>query len=95
MARRDDISPFIDDDFDSYVENMRRPHMWGDEPELSVAPDVLQRPVRVFDTAANPISWYEPTAEGTRGRVLLSLLFHRAGHYDLLVPQEEEAQSKL
>jgi len=77
------------------VANMRNAWTWGGEPELSVAPNVLQRPVRVFDTAANPISQYEPAKEGSRGNPSLSLLFHGAGHYDLLVPQSQQMKSKL
>lgn len=45
--RRGDLAPFIDEDFDAYVAAMRQPHAWGGEPELSVAADVLSRPVHV------------------------------------------------
>ena len=47
QERRADLAPFIDEDFEAYVAAMRHPHTWGGEPELSVAADVLSRPVHV------------------------------------------------
>lgn len=34
VRRREDLAPFIDSDFDAYVEDMRKPHQWADEPEV-------------------------------------------------------------
>lgn len=33
---------FIEGDFDTYVSQMRKPHVWGGEPELFMASHVLQ-----------------------------------------------------
>lgn len=76
---------------------MRKVWTWGGEPELSVAPDILQRPVDVYDTAAIPISQYEPADKSSRRKPSVALLFHGAGHYDLLVPAQwrPQLQSKL
>ncbi len=35
LRRREDLAPFIDSDFDTYIADMRKPHTWGDEPEVS------------------------------------------------------------
>ena len=42
-----DMAPFVDSDFDEYVDRMARPATWGGEPELAVAADVLGLPIRV------------------------------------------------
>mmetsp|Transcript_807 Transcript_807/g.2492 ORF Transcript_807/g.2492 Transcript_807/m.2492 type:complete len:252 (-) Transcript_807:2033-2788(-) len=96
LERRDDIAPFIDEDFNAYVAAMRRPHTWGGEPELSVAADVLARPVHVYDSSLQPITQYDPIEQTDNGdpQEPVSLLFQRLGHYDLLVPHEQP-QSKL
>lgn len=33
---------FLEGDFDTYVKQMRQPHIWGGEPELLMASHVLQ-----------------------------------------------------
>ena len=48
VIQRDSVEPFlVDCDFDTYVSMMRRDGCWGGEPELSVAPTVLQRSIEV------------------------------------------------
>lgn len=46
--QRDMISPFIDGDFDAYVDRMQHPSTWGGEPELAVAADCVQSQVDVY-----------------------------------------------
>ncbi len=97
VARRDEIAPFIDDDFDMYVQRMREPHEWGSEPELAVAPDVVQSRIQVYDLKGQEISRYAPTAQqqdSDPGHAV-SLLFHALGHYDLLRPVHSDPRSKL
>lgn len=36
------LSRFIEGDFDTYVSQIRKPHVWGGEPELFIASHVLQ-----------------------------------------------------
>jgi hypothetical protein len=33
---------FVEGDFDTYVSQIRKPHVWGGEPELFMASHVLQ-----------------------------------------------------
>lgn len=35
--RRDDVAPFIDEDFDSYLARMAQPRTWGGECDCSLA----------------------------------------------------------
>lgn len=97
LKLRDDLSPFIDEDFDAYVANMRQPHVWGGEPELSVAADVLKRPVHVYDNRLQPVTQYSPreTSDDDRIRQPIFLLFQHLGHYDLLLKHDLTARSKL
>jgi OTU domain-containing protein 6 len=97
MEVRSDLSPFIDEDFDVYVAAMRQPHVWGGEPELSVAAHVLKRPIHVFDNRLKPLTQYAPTQKSSEGSAAqpVCLLFQRLGHYDLLVAQKQKAFSKM
>ncbi|KAI7997480.1 OTU domain-containing protein [Camellia lanceoleosa] len=42
IKRRTDTEWFIEGDFDTYVTQMRQPHIWGGEPELLMSSHVLQ-----------------------------------------------------
>eukprot|EP00887_Chlorella_sp_A99_P003374 scaffold7.g3374.t1 len=94
LARRGEVECFIDGDFDAYVANMRGRHVWGGEPELAMAAHVLHRPITVYSLqpSLHLVSQYGD--EYGDGRSAVPLLFHRAGHYDLLVRQPLP-QSKL
>ncbi|XP_051142511.1 OVARIAN TUMOR DOMAIN-containing deubiquitinating enzyme 4 isoform X2 [Andrographis paniculata] len=41
IKRRKETEWFIEGDFDTYVSQMRKPHIWGGEPELLMASHVL------------------------------------------------------
>ncbi|CAK9173470.1 unnamed protein product [Ilex paraguariensis] len=42
VKKRRETEWFIEGDFDTYVSQMRKPHVWGGEPELLMASHVLQ-----------------------------------------------------
>ena len=48
LESREEMSPFIDGDFDEYVKAMANVQTWGGEPELAIAAEVLQLPVTVY-----------------------------------------------
>jgi hypothetical protein len=89
VNRQDDIAPFIDADFSSYINAMRNPSTWGGEPELSVAPHVLKIPVFVYTITQQKelqlVSIYDGDGEYTCSSNSITLLFRKFGHYDLLV----------
>ena len=97
IEKRDEIAPFIDDDFDAYVKQMREPYEWGSEPELAVAPDVVQSGIQVYDLKGQEISRYVPIAQqqDSQSEHAVWLLYHDLGHYDLLRPVTSEPRSKL
>jgi len=48
LESREEISPFIEGDFQEYVTEMADVQTWGGEPELAIAAGVLQLPVTVY-----------------------------------------------
>ena len=85
-SKQDDISPFLEVPFDQYIDSMSQPSTWGGEPELSVAPECLLRPVDVYMNGATGLqvmSSYTSTDCGERDPV--KVLFNGIGHYDLLI----------
>ncbi|KAJ6408179.1 hypothetical protein OIU84_011482 [Salix udensis] len=48
IKRREETEWFIEGNFDTYVSQMRKPHVWGGEPELLMASHVLKMPITVY-----------------------------------------------
>ncbi|KAI7733830.1 hypothetical protein M8C21_011701, partial [Ambrosia artemisiifolia] len=48
VKRREETEWFIEGDFDSYVSQIRKTHVWGGEPELLMASHVLKMPISVY-----------------------------------------------
>ncbi|KAA6419944.1 MAG: hypothetical protein FRX49_10134 [Trebouxia sp. A1-2] len=89
-SKQDEISPFLGVDFEQYIEEMSQLSTWGGEPELSVVPDCLKRPVEVYMNGATGLqvmSTYSCTAETSKDPV--KVLFNGIGHYDLLVSNSQ------
>lgn len=68
---------------------MRNPRAWGGEPELSVAPHVLKRPVLVY-TISRQKELQLVSQYGDYSSNGITLLFSKFGHYDLLVFKSKE-----
>lgn len=92
--RKSDIEPFLETDIEAYLAYMSQASTWGGEPELSVSPHCLQRPVEVYmygATGLQVMSTYEDAKYDTASPV--KVLFNGIGHYDLLVIRKQ--MSKL
>lgn len=92
--RKSDIEPFLETDIKVYLAYMSQASTWGGEPELSVSPHCLQRPVEVYmygATGLQVMSTYEDAKYDTASPV--KVLFNGIGHYDLLVIRKQ--MSKL
>ncbi|EPS69774.1 hypothetical protein M569_04992, partial [Genlisea aurea] len=86
IKRRKETEWFVEGDFDEYVSQMRKPHVWGGEPELLMASHVLQAPISVYmydEGAGGLISIAEYGQEYGKENPI-SVLFHGYGHYDAL-----------
>ena len=94
QSKQEDISPFLEVPFDQYIKSMSQASTWGGEPELSVAPDCLLRPVEVYMNGAvglQVMSSYTSRSCGQTDPV--KVLFNGIGHYDLLI--DSSPASKL
>ncbi|KAJ8752198.1 hypothetical protein K2173_003806 [Erythroxylum novogranatense] len=98
IKRRQETEWFIEGDFDNYVARMRKPHVWGGEPELLMASHVLKMPITVYmydETAGGLISIAEYGQEYGKENPI-RVLYHGFGHYDALrMPGEKGGKSKL
>ncbi|XP_010044778.1 OVARIAN TUMOR DOMAIN-containing deubiquitinating enzyme 4 isoform X2 [Eucalyptus grandis] len=97
VKRRAEIERFLEDDFDTYVAEMRQPHQWGGEPELLMCSHVLQTPITVymkerFSSSLRIIAEYG-REYGTGNPI--NVLYHSYGHYDALLPPNGNGQYKM
>ncbi|XP_006850126.2 uncharacterized protein LOC18439908 [Amborella trichopoda] len=86
VKRRSDTEWFIEGDFDTYVSQIRKPHVWGGEPELLMASHVLQMPITVYmhdDNYGGLIAIAEYGQEYGKDDPIC-VLYHGYGHYEAL-----------
>lgn len=86
IKRREETEWFVEGDFETYVSNMRKPHVWGGEPELFMASHVLRAPIRVYmydKDSGGLISIAEYGDEYGKENPI-RVLYHGFGHYDAL-----------
>ncbi|KAJ4979600.1 hypothetical protein NE237_010380 [Protea cynaroides] len=86
VKRREETEWFVEGDFDTYVSQIRKPHVWGGEPELFMASHVLQMPITVYmynEDAGGLIAIAEYGQEYGKGDPI-RVLYHGFGHYDAL-----------
>ncbi|KAL5719668.1 ubiquitinyl hydrolase 1 [Ranunculus cassubicifolius] len=97
IKRREESEWFVEGDFDSYVSQIRKPHVWGGEPELFMASHVLQMPITVYmydENAGGLISIAEYGQEYGKENPI-RVLYHGFGHYDALLMPGKNTKSKL
>jgi hypothetical protein len=99
IKRREETEWFIEGEFDKYVSQMRKPHVWGGEPELLMASHVLRMPITVYmydKESRGLISIAEYGQEYDDRANPIKVLYHGFGHYDaLLIPGKKSATSRL
>ncbi|KAL8147247.1 OVARIAN TUMOR DOMAIN-containing deubiquitinating enzyme 4-like isoform X1 [Apium graveolens] len=98
IKRREETEWFIEGDFDTYVFNIRKPHVWGGEPELLMASHVLQMPITVFmhDKDSGGLITIAEYGQEYGKENPINVLYHGFGHYDALqFPGKSGARSKL
>lgn len=92
-SKQDEISPFLEEDFDTYIERMTQQSTWGGEPELSVVPETLGRSVEVYMNGAIGLQVMSTYESKHNHQDPVKVLFNGIGHYDLLIT--DDAKSKL
>lgn len=98
IKRREETEWFVEGDFDTYVSQIRKPHVWGGEPELFLASHVLQMPITVYmydEDAGGLISIAEYGQEHGKENPI-RVLYHGSGHYDALqIPGKKSGRSRI
>ncbi|XP_024974561.1 OTU domain-containing protein At3g57810 isoform X2 [Cynara cardunculus var. scolymus] len=98
VKRREETEWFIEGDFDSYVSQIRKTHVWGGEPELLMASHVLKMPISVYmndQDSGGLISIAEYGHEYSKEDPI-RVLYHGFGHYDALhIPGKTDSRARL
>ncbi|XP_048233038.1 OVARIAN TUMOR DOMAIN-containing deubiquitinating enzyme 4 isoform X2 [Ricinus communis] len=96
IKRRRDTEWFLEDDFDTYVGQMRQPHVWGGEPELLMSSHVLKIPITVYmrDRNSGSLKVIAEYGQEYGKENPICVLYHGYGHYDALQNQTTDIKSK-
>ncbi|XP_042496623.1 OVARIAN TUMOR DOMAIN-containing deubiquitinating enzyme 4-like [Macadamia integrifolia] len=86
VKRREETEWFVEGDFDTYVSQIRKPHVWGGEPELFMSSHVLQMPITVYmyDKDAGGLITIAEYGQEYGKEDPIRVLYHGFGHYDAL-----------
>ncbi|CAD6224429.1 unnamed protein product [Miscanthus lutarioriparius] len=98
IKRRAETEWFVEGDFDTYVSQIRKPHVWGGEPELFMASHVLQMPITVYmhDNEAGGLIAIAEYGQEYGTEAPIQVLYHGYGHYDALqIPGKGGPGSRL
>nr|XP_008340190.2 OTU domain-containing protein At3g57810-like isoform X1 [Malus domestica] len=97
IRRRSDTEWFLEDDFETYVVQMRQPHIWGGEPELLMSSHVLRMPITVYmrDKDSGDLMIIAEYGQEYGRDNPIRVLYHGYGHYDALPAATTGTQSKL
>ncbi|XP_008222061.1 PREDICTED: OTU domain-containing protein At3g57810-like isoform X1 [Prunus mume] len=97
IKRRADTEWFLEDDFETYVVQMRQPHIWGGEPELLMSSHVLKVPITVYmrDSDSGSLKIIAEYGQEYGKDNPIRVLYHGYGHYDTMRGSATGAQSKL
>ncbi|KAI9083623.1 hypothetical protein K1719_034565 [Acacia pycnantha] len=91
------LSPGKFVEVDAYVSQIRKPHVWGGEPELLIASHVLQMPITVYmyDKDAGGLISIAKYGQEYGKENPIRVLYHGFGHYDALEIPGKGLKSRL
>ncbi|XP_006660765.1 OVARIAN TUMOR DOMAIN-containing deubiquitinating enzyme 4 [Oryza brachyantha] len=98
IKKRAETEWFVEGDFDAYVSQIRKPHVWGGEPELLMASHVLRMPITVYmyDKEAGGLIAIAEYGQEYGKEDPIQVLFHGFGHYDAVqIAEEDGPRSRL
>mmetsp|Transcript_1964 Transcript_1964/g.3471 ORF Transcript_1964/g.3471 Transcript_1964/m.3471 type:complete len:316 (-) Transcript_1964:656-1603(-) len=81
--------------FEAYVENKRKPQVWGDDPEIRAMEELYDRPMMIFvasgdGTQTEPLKLHFegdlPSDEEMGDYTPICLSFHGNNHYNSVIP---------
>ena len=80
-----ELEPFMTDDFEAYMGEMEKPHVWGGERELFAISNVTLRVVHVYtENQGKLVKLCEYGDARAAAKQAISVLFN-SNHYDALV----------
>ncbi|XP_050385574.1 OVARIAN TUMOR DOMAIN-containing deubiquitinating enzyme 4-like [Argentina anserina] len=98
LKRREESEWYIEGNFDTYVERIQQPYVWGGEPELLMASHVKKTPISVYmvDRSSGGLVNIAKYGEeyGKEKEKPINVLFHGYGHYDILESFTEQSVQK-
>lgn len=97
IRRRGETEWFVEGDFDTYISQIKKPHVWGGEPELFMCSHVLQMPITVYlyDEEAGGLIAIAEYGQAYAKVNPVRVLYH-GGHYDALqIPGNKGFTSRL
>ncbi|XP_078432976.1 cysteine proteinases superfamily protein [Wolffia australiana] len=98
LKRREETEWFIEGDFDAYVSQIRKPHVWGGEPEILMATHVLRMPITVYmrDEDSGGVMAIAEYGQEYGKENPIRVLYHGYGHYEALhIPANGSRKSRL
>lgn len=97
IKRREETEWFIEGDFDRYISRIRKPHVWGGEPELLMASHVLRMPITVYmyDKDRGGLITIAEYGQEYGKENPIRVLYHGFGHYDALQIPAKDGRSRL
>ncbi|NP_001242273.1 OVARIAN TUMOR DOMAIN-containing deubiquitinating enzyme 4-like [Glycine max] len=98
IKRKEETEWFVEGDFDTYVSQIRKPHVWGGESELFIASHVLQMPITVYmyDKDAGGLISIAEYGQKYGKENPIRVLYHGFGHYDALeIPRRKGPKPRL
>ncbi|XP_017405506.1 OVARIAN TUMOR DOMAIN-containing deubiquitinating enzyme 4 isoform X2 [Vigna angularis] len=84
IKRRADTEWFLEGDFETYTIQMRKPHIWGGEPELLMSSHVLQLSLFLDKNSSNLKVIAEYGEEYGKDNPI-GVIYDGYGHYDALL----------
>ncbi|KAK1266327.1 OTU domain-containing protein [Acorus gramineus] len=84
VRRRSDTEWFLECDFETYISQMRQPHIWGGEPELLMCSHVLKAPITVYMKNSDGLKIIAEYGVEYGSENPIRVLYHGYGHYDAL-----------
>ncbi|CAI0476227.1 unnamed protein product, partial [Linum tenue] len=98
IKQRQETEWFVEGDFDTYVKQRRKPHIWGDEPELFMASHVLKMPISVYmyDADASGLISIAEYGQEYGKDIPIRVLYYGSCHYDALqIPGRKHGKCRL
>lgn len=91
------FQPFIEGDFDCYINEKRKDGIWGDDIELEALSEIYNRPIEIYSGSVKPLRCFHEDKKlylnnTNKGIVItpIRLSYHGRKHYNSIVPKKDD-----